>query len=323
MEIIKISRELGLLEEIENDKRVELILGNDKKFYERFSEKIYLVEDIFIYEPLLKSLPSEYEEFKEVIKSFYIAKINIKRYAHIAKENEIINIKNNYKCIDEFLKNFHIKNEVVVVACAGPSLEKDLKVMKEKREHIKIFAVGKALDILMRNKIKPDMITVLDPNEIVYEQIKGYENLDIPICFLSTASRWVTKAYKGPKYIFFNKPCEYNKSNIIVKTGKTVSVPTIDLAIKAGAKKVILCGQDLAFVNDKLHVGDIENVEKSVFYKSVLGVDGTYLNTTSGMLEFKKNIEELITENKDIEFINSSKGAKIKGTIEKELHSCI
>ncbi|SNV81463.1 motility associated factor glycosyltransferase family protein [Clostridium cochlearium] len=323
MEIYDIANKYNLLEDIKKDNRVNFILGNNKDFYKEFTNKISLVEDIIVYEPLLRALEYKYNDFKEAIKSYKIAKINLKRFEPIMKENEKINIKNNYNTIGEFFKTSKLENKPIVIASAGPSLEKDLNTMKEKRDYIKIFAVGRALDILMKNGIKPDIITILDAGEVVYNQIKGYENLDIPLCFLSTGSRWAVEAYRGPKYMFFNKECSYNKENIIVETGKTVAIPTIDLAIKAGGHKIILCGQDMAFIDNKFHAGDNENIKESTFCEKVLGVDGTYLNTTSGMLEFKKGIERLIEKNKDIEFINSSKGARIKGTIEKDLKNLI
>ncbi|NME95944.1 motility associated factor glycosyltransferase family protein [Clostridium cochlearium] len=323
MELYDIANKYNLLEDIKKDNRVKFILGNNKDFYKEFTNKISLVEDIIVYEPLLRALEYKYNDFKEAIKSYKIAKINLKRFEPIMKENEKINIKNNYNTIGEFFKTFKLENKPIVIASAGPSLEKDLNTMKEKRDYIKIFAVGRALDILMKNGIKPDIITILDAGEVVYNQIKGYENLDIPLCFLSTGSRWAVEAYRGTKYMFFNKECSYNKENIIVETGKTVAIPTIDLAIKAGGHKIILCGQDMSFVDNKFHAGDNENIKESTFYEKVLGVDGTYLNTTSGMLEFKKGIERLIEKNKDIEFINSSKGARIKGTIEKDLKNLI
>ncbi|HDK7138009.1 motility associated factor glycosyltransferase family protein [Clostridium botulinum] len=319
MEIHDTANEYNLLEDIKKDSRVKFILNNNKNFYKEFTNKLSLVEDIIVYEPLLKVLEDKYNDFKEAIKSYRIAKISLEEFQPIMKENEEENIKNNYKTIGEFLKTFKLENKPIIIASAGPSLEKDLEILKKKREHIKIFAVGRALDILMKNAIKPDVITILDPGEIVYNQIKGYENSDIPLCFISTGSRLAVEAYKGPKYMFFNKECSYNKENIIVETGKTVAIPTIDLAIKAGGHKIILCGQDMAFIDNKFHAGDNENIKESNFYEKVLGVDGTYLNTTSGMLEFKKGIERLIEKNKNIKFINSSKGAKIKGTIEKDL----
>ncbi|RXM78516.1 hypothetical protein DP144_03175 [Clostridium tetani] len=323
VEIHDIAKKYNLLEDIKKDSRVKIILGNNKNFYNEFMDKVSLVDDIIVYEPLLKVLEDEYNDFRQAIKSYKIAKINLERFEPIMKENEEINIKNNYNTIGEFFKTFELENKPIVIASAGPSLEKDLNIMKEKREYIKIFAVGRTLDILMKNGIKPDIITILDAGEVVYNQIKGYEDLDIPLCFLSTGSRWAVQAYKGPKYMFFNKECSFNKENIVIETGKTVAIPTIDLAIKAGGKKIILCGQDMAFVGDKSHAGDDKNIEQSSSYKKVLGVDGNYLNTTSGMLEFKKGIERLIENNKNVEFINSSKGAKIKGAIHMDLRNFI
>ncbi|MDS1002884.1 DUF115 domain-containing protein [Clostridium sporogenes] len=319
MEIHDIANKYKLLEDVKRDTRVKVILGNNKKFYDEFSKKISLVEDIIVYEPLLDILEDKYLDFKEAIKSYKIAKINLEIVGPIMTKNEKINIKNNYNTIEKFLKNFKLENKPIVIASGGPSLEKDLSTIRENREYIKIFAVGISLDLLMKNGIKPDIITILDPSEKVYNQIKGYENLKVPLCFISTASRWAVEAYNGPKYMFFNKKCSFNKKNIIVETGKTVAIPTIDMAIKVGGKKIILCGQDMAFVDNKFHAGDDENIKINNLYPKVLDVDGNYLNTTSGMLEFKKGIEKLIAKNKDIRFFNSSKGARIDCTVEMEL----
>ncbi|WP_243447940.1 motility associated factor glycosyltransferase family protein [Clostridium tetani] len=253
VEIHDIAKKYNLLEDIKKDSRVKIILGNNKNFYNEFMDKVSLVD--------------EYNDFRQAIKSYKIAKINLERFEPIMKENEEINIKNNYNTIGEFFKTFELENKPIVIASAGSSLERDLNIMKEKREYIKIFAVGRTLDILMKNGIKPDIITILDAGEVVYNQIKGYEDLDIPLCFLSTGSRWAVQAYKGPKYMFFNKECSFNKENIVIETGKTVAIPTINLAIKAGGKNIILCGQDMAFVDDKSHAGDDKNIEKVVLTK--------------------------------------------------------
>jgi hypothetical protein len=50
-----------------------------------------------------------------------------------------------------------------------------------------------------------------------------------------------------------------------------------------------------------------------------MGINGEMLKTTSGMLEFKRNIERIIQDNPKVIFINSSKGARIKGTLEADL----
>ncbi|KYH34815.1 hypothetical protein CLTEP_12800 [Clostridium tepidiprofundi DSM 19306] len=54
-----------------------------------------------------------------------------------------------------------------------------------------------------------------------------------------------------------------------------------------------------------------------------MSVNGEVLNTTDGLLYFKYWIENTICKNKDIRFVNCSKGARIKGTYEMELLDAI
>lgn len=323
--LIKVVEKLGLLKEVKQDKRISLFLGKNK-FYKDFGKKLKLVEDILLYKPVINVMPEEYREIKNILKSYELAKIGIERFADIAIENKKSNLNSsNIKTIQDFIKGFSNKNKPIVIAAGGPSLEKDLKVMSEKRDKIIIFAVGTSLDILMKNSIKPDMITIIDPQEIVYNQIKEYIDLNVPLCFLSTASRLVVENYKGPKYVFFNDKWEENIDNIIINTGKSVAVATLDIAIKTGAKEIMFCGQDLAFTNNRFHAGDKEQYIKASNnnYKTVIGVDDKVLNTTLGMLEFKRNIEKLIKENPHTKFLNSSNGAKIEGTCKVTLSEYI
>ncbi|MGO5092092.1 hypothetical protein [Clostridium sporogenes] len=40
-------------------------------------------------------------------------------------------------------------------------MEKDLQIIKARRENINIFTVGRTLDILMKDETKSDVITIL------------------------------------------------------------------------------------------------------------------------------------------------------------------
>lgn len=326
LDVIKISKDLGVLDEIKNDSRIEIFYEYDKEFLEKFSEKMSLVDDILIYKPSLRTTPLKYEAFIGLLNSYELAKISVEKFANMAIENEKFNLNmRDIKPIEEFIDIFSSNTKPIIIAAGGPSLEKDLKIMKEKREKIIIFAMGRSLDILMKNSIKPNMITIIDPQQIVYTQIKDYLELDVPLCFLSTASKSAVEAYKGSKYIFFNDKCSENIDNLIINTGKSVAIAALDIAIKTGTKEIIFCGQDLAFTDDRFHAGDKEKCIKSTIsnYKKVLGINGNELRTTSGMLEFKRNIEGLIKDNPNIKFFNSSDGAKIEGTCKVNLDEYI
>ncbi|WP_270562945.1 motility associated factor glycosyltransferase family protein [Clostridium beijerinckii] len=320
-EITKKCYEVGLLKGIESDNRVEMFLGYSKKFLDKLQEKMKLVEDIIIYKPSLKCLPESYEDIKSLFRAYELAKIGIQRFGEIAKKNYKYNTSIESYNISEFCSRYSFKDKPIVIAAGGPSLEDVLDTLKAFRDKYYVFAIGQTLNILVKNGINPDAIVIIDPQEAVYDlQIKGYENIDIPLCFLSTASRWVVSNYRGPKYIFFNSKDKNNKDDIIISTGKTVAVAALDIAVKSGADKIILAGQDLAFINNKFHAGD--EIEDSLYNKSnvkVLGVNGKMLETTSGMLEFKRNIEKVIKDNPQITFVNCSQGAKIEGAVEADL----
>ncbi len=171
-----------------------------------------------------------------------------------------------------------------------------------------------------------------DYSEIVYNQIKGFENLDIPLCFLSTASRWAMANYNESKHMFYNE--ENHSNDVIINTGKTVAIPTIDIAVKGGAKEIILVGQDLAFVNNKTHTDSFNESYKDInltnevkgevsLFKKVEGVTGEILYTKSEYLNFKYYLELEIEHNPQVKFINCSSGARIKGTKEMKLDKII
>lgn len=320
MEVIKKSEELGMLDELKKDKRIQLSYGYNSELFKELSKKMSLVEDIIIYKPSLRTLPPKYEDFINILNSYELAKIAVERFGDIAKENYSVNLKYNHKSIKDFFHETNFCDKPIVIAAGGPSLEYNLSDLKKYRNNVYIFALGRTIDTLMKNGITPDIITIIDPQNIVYEQIKDYLELDIPLCFLSTACSMAIKNYKGPKYIFFNDLDQNNKEKIIINTGKSVAVAALDIAVKSGSKQIVFVGQDLAFVNNKFHAGDkLEEKDDLITngIKKVEGVDGKILNTTLGLLEFKKNIENIIYNNSDMTFINCSKGARIKGTVER------
>ncbi|MEA5009355.1 motility associated factor glycosyltransferase family protein [Clostridium tyrobutyricum] len=317
-EIYNIGIKLGCYKEIMQDTRVKLNIG-----IENLNKLSNLrdIKDILVYSPSLKALSNEYENIKLMFQNFVVSRWNIKKLKNTMSLNCTSNIEQTTHTIKDFYKYFIIESESVIVVLSGPSLDYNIKELKYLNGRIKIFCAGSALRTLMKNEIVPDMICITDCSEIVKNQFVGYENLNVPLCFLSTASRWAVSNYKGPKYIFYNDKNKYD--DIIINTAKTVSVSLIDIAIKGGAREIILVGQDLAFLNNRTHTEsyrEIYNKEDKVeenlkSYKKVEGVDGNFLNTRWEYLNFKYSIEKEIIENPQIRFVNCSSGAKIKGTV--------
>ncbi|WP_252250253.1 6-hydroxymethylpterin diphosphokinase MptE-like protein [Clostridium sp. ZBS13] len=321
--IYNIGKKYGVYDNFIKDSRVHIYIGSDEKFFENLKLKLQAVEDILLYTPSLMILPTEFSDIKTIFNNFKMAKDGINECKDTMKENYKFNLKESYLTMREFYKTYKFKGESIIVAAAGPSLDQNIKQLKNIQNKIKIFCVGSALRALMNNGIKPYMICIIDSSELVYSQIKGFENLDIPLCFLSTASRWAVSKYNGIKYMFYND--KNDGDDIIINTGKTVAIPTIDIAAQGMPKEIILVGQDLAFINNKSHTEAINesykdaNINNEVkgdvsLFKKVEGVNGDILYTRSEYLNFKHFIELEIERYKKIKFINCSSGAKIKGT---------
>ncbi|ABR36386.1 motility associated factor glycosyltransferase family protein [Clostridium beijerinckii] len=315
-ELIKCCRENN--KNIFNNKNIK-IFENDNKFYTNLSKYLSKAGDIIIHKPSLDTIRSSNEVLYNLINDYSFSKQSLEINKETVKneeENYEANKKLKYgsiKCVVNKLKD---SNKPYIIVCSGPSLDGELDRLRENREKFNIIAVGSSLRALMNKKIKPDVIVIVDGSEAVRKQFIGYEKEEIPLCFLSRASRWAVNAYKGPKYMFNGN----DEDEITLRTGGTVAIPAMDIAVKCGTKKVILLGQDLAFIREKSHIGDFEEIygikddlKKNYLNKFVEGVDGKFVNTTEGYIRFKNKIELLISNYKNVQFINCSKGVYIKG----------
>lgn len=320
-EILDYAEKYGVLKEILKFKNVKIINDN---FTVKLASELSQTDKVIIYKPSLKVMSNL--ELKGVLKNFDIAQKSTVKNAELLKKNCEENQKNNFKIIDDFIEEFY--GEKVVVVSSGPSLDSALEDIRKNRGKIKIISVGSALKALINYDIIPNAVVIIDGQEIVKKQLEGYEKEQFQLLFLNTASRWAVNSFKGSKYMFFNEKTEY--SNYIIETGKTVAMASLSIAVKCGFKDIILVGQDLAYLNNKHHSESYEEIygEKQILdvndsMKKVEGVNGKMLYTNSGYLYFKTKIETLIDDNKSIRFINCSNGARIVGTIEKNIKEAL
>lgn len=300
-------------------KNIIIFHGQNETFYNKLAQTLDLVEDFIIHKASLETIKDINEHFYNLIYDYS----DLKKAKHDEDLNELLednfneNMKYNYPIINEFINQYSNSNKPFIVTAAGPSLDFELQLVKAYRDKFNIISVGSSLRALMNNGIKPDAIVILDGKEVVRKQFIGYENECIPLCFAASASRWAVNVYNGPKYIFNTE----GDNETTIKTRGTVAVSAIDIAVKCNAEQIILFGQDLAFIDGKSHTESFEkvygfkdNVKEHHKNVTVQGVEGTLLPTTRGYIMFKNKIESLIAENKNIKFINCSKGAHIKGT---------
>lgn len=301
------------------DSRVIIISEDNIDFYNVLSRSINEYGNIIIHKPSLEVLKNNNDKLYSIINEFLINMKSIKKSSQMLKDNFEENKKANYSLMQDFIRQNSMISKEFVITASGPSLDDELELLRKNRDRFIVFSAGSSLRSLMNKGIKPDAVFIIDGKPIVRNQLTGYENEDIPLCFLNTASKEAVKSYNGPKYMFFNDNSD-NENNIV--TGKTVAVAALYSAIKCGAKRIIMLGQDLAFIGNKSHTNTFketykfeDNVKDMAKGKTVEGVDGSLLYTTEGYLYFKHQIERLINRFSNIDYINCSKGAKIEGAV--------
>lgn len=301
------------LENIILDPGIELIVSKDigylsRKIKEILSEGV----DFIIHPASLKAIPLENEYFKFVMENWNLKKSLTKDYSDWIGENIKGNLILNSPNAGVFFNKF--KNIPIIIVSTGPSLDKNIDFLNEVKNKTLIISAGSALRPLMKRNIVPDFFVIIDPQVETYNQIKGYEDIGVPLIYLAAASPFTVSKYNGPKFIACNDPSLFKQGEStehLVDPGGSVSTTALDIAIKMGGNPVILIGQDLAFINGKNHAEhgthidinspDLKNMRK------VMGQNGEILNTSLGLLSYKYWIENRIEKENRL-FINATEG---------------
>lgn len=106
----------------------------------------------------------------------------------------------------------------MVLAAAGPSLQKNMEFLKKYREQIFIGAVGTALTPLRNNEIVPDFFMWTDSLESLsaqFARIPESVQKVIPLFYLSTVMPSVVFQYRAPKLCYCSKMWNKQKKLLV------------------------------------------------------------------------------------------------------------
>ncbi|HEC1214907.1 TPA: motility associated factor glycosyltransferase family protein [Campylobacter jejuni] len=145
------------------------------------------------------------------------------------------------------------KFDNAIVVSAGPSLAKQLPLLKAYQDKAVIFCADGALSMLEKEGIAPDYVTNLDYSDWPIKFFQNKENLKQSIIALECATHpnvvYNLKA-ENCMIILRNKAL-YQRFNLndfgYIDTGTHVSHFSYALALALGFKNIIMIGQDLAF----------------------------------------------------------------------------
>lgn len=329
------------LREIFENEKIEIVAG--KKGLEYFSGLCFTYLDITNCNYMIvKEMPQYrylYEndriKFELVIQENMIRLIadknTMKLFGHERLENELANLY--YACKASSMKDLidsleTVKNDTAILVSAGPSLEKNIHLLKEVKNKAFILAVDTAIKPLLKAGIRPDMTISVDSHKPVELFVYEGENVDIPMIVQMQSNVEVLRTYKGRLFFSYNLDKLfarlYDKEdyfNIILNSGGSVANDAMSFLMECGFENIIMIGQDLAYTNKKTHVNAAYDDEKKIMlrddkeYFEVEDINGEMVLTEENMTIYRKWFEMAIRNNPKFNFIDATEGgAKIDGS---------
>lgn len=310
------------------------------KHKSRFYAKVYTLHILLPF----------YENYKDEIISTNETLIKAIHYVISFSGNDVndnlIGVKHHIQNIPTMLQGGKFtelitkkSSNVAIVVSTGPSLHKQLSLLREIQDSVTIISVDASLPILEKNGIKPDIVTSIERVSLTSSFFKNSsEKFQKDIIFLSVSlqHKETLESIKGKKVLVM-RPFDYNrffKLDDYGYLGNGMSSANLahELAIAMKYTNIILIGQDLAFAKDgrshsKDHVLGEDDVKKEKIETSLVeAYGGKGEVATSGVwVLFRNSFEQTIESVKDtVETINATQGgARIKGSIELSFKEAI
>ncbi|HHS6734653.1 TPA: motility associated factor glycosyltransferase family protein, partial [Campylobacter jejuni] len=142
------------------------------------------------------------------------------------------------------------KFENAIVVSAGPSLAKQLSLLKAYQDKAVIFCADGALSMLEKEGIIPDYVTNLDCRDLAMKFFQNKEN-KTSLNVLSCATHPSLVHFLDNKSVVLRDDPLYQRFNLndfgYIDTGTHVSHFSYTLTLALGFKNIITIGQDLAF----------------------------------------------------------------------------
>lgn len=148
-----------------------------------------------------------------------------------------------------------LRGQDVVVVSPGPSLQKNIDVLKSCKEKVIIIAVAQACPALRIHGIAPDFVMVSDPDDYASVLDSFEVEASCGLIIIANCNQKFLNLGFSNVFLIFAQNCYASPDKILAREGiylrgGSVSINACDLAIKAGSRTVSLVGQDLSFGGD-------------------------------------------------------------------------
>ena len=156
-------------------------------------------------------------------------------------------------------KDFY-RGKTGVVVSAGPSLDRNIETIKKYRANIVLFVVGTAMKTIAKHDITPDFLCIIEANDcskqIAGLDLSGVNFITEPFSHPNLRSFRFKKTYT---HISANQPVNFFWKDIAginieeYWSKGTVSYAALNCARILGCSRIVLVGQDLAYIEGQCY----------------------------------------------------------------------
>ncbi|HEF2233131.1 TPA: motility associated factor glycosyltransferase family protein [Campylobacter jejuni] len=224
-------------------------------------------------------------------------------------------------------------SDTAIIVSTGPSLTKQLPLLKKYASKATIFCADSSYPILAKHGIKPDYVCMLERTELTAEFFNhDFGEFDKDIVFICTGvvHPKAIEYLKGrnrkyliiPRYLYFPIYIKLKYFDFLYNT-PSVAHMACYLSLHLNHKNIIFIGQDLAYAeNGNSHPDDYQNSAnyESQMYEHILteAYGGKKeIKTHEVWIFFKQILEAMIIKYHITTYNCTEGGARIEGTIEK------
>lgn len=204
-----------------------------------------------------------------------------------------------------------------IILGAGPSLSKQIPLLKELESKALLFAGGSSLNAIKSQSLKPHFGAGIDPNDSQLARLKETSDVPIPFFYRSRLFATAIREIKGPR-LYVSGAGGYDISewyeekfsitSDFLDEGHNVVNFCTELALRLGCNPIIYVGLDLAFTGNASYsdgVDDTIKCDEVVARKDIYGND----TTTQWRWIFEADwLSQYAKSHPEITFYNATEG---------------
>lgn len=327
------------IEKYIREPRITFLIG--KQLHELYTEmnkainsgnnKFYVKAINFIEEPAAFTSDKEYylgavRTLNEAIKEVLLFFGNDPLDSLIGIDHTFVNIKEiiEYPAVSDLKDKF--KGRPGIVVATGPSLDKNIHLLKGLENKAVICAVDASVRVMKKRGLKPHLTTSLERVEATSRLFEGLDEEDLKDIFLAACPvvhPLTYQNFKGERIVVYRNFATFEWLDIpkgILDIGPSSANMSFKLLEFLGCDPIILIGQDLAFSEDDLtHATGSTYGEREEIYhtqRQNIFVEGNYvpqIKTTAVWDTFRKHYMKDISTYKGTVINATEGGAKIHG----------